>query len=167
MPNRARSTRVRGGLLAALALVVGFSSAPSADGQVACRITSADAFFFSDTPLPEGVSYYAQVIMYTDGCGVSPAEVQATFRPVTGTVSTCDFRGTLLSDYALCQGARGAVAPGTPVVIDAVGKTYGTGGADLFSSSCTLVAAPLPPAVEGQLPVGSSASRGSCPLPLQ
>ena len=100
-------------MLAALALAVGFSTAPAADGQVACHITSADAFFYSDTPQVEGVTYYATVIMYTDECGVSPAEVQATFRPVTGTPSTCDFRGTLLSEYALCQGARGLVAPGT------------------------------------------------------
>lgn len=167
MSNRIRPTTARGAILAALAVVLGLSATPSAEGQVACRITSADALVFSDTPQGDAVTYYAQVIMYTDECGVSPAEVQATFRPVTGLTSTCDFRGTLLSDYALCQGGAGVAAPGTQVVVDAVGRTYGTGGADVFASSCTLIVAPLPPPTEGVIPLGSSASRGTCPLPLQ
>jgi hypothetical protein len=147
----------------AVALVAGLAGGPAVHGQAPalCRITSADAFVHSDTPRGDVVSYYAQAIMYTADCGVSPAEVQATFRPVSGTASTCDFRGTLLSDYALCRGAAGVAAPGTQVVIEAVGRTYGSGGADLFTSSCVVVVAPLPP---GDL--GTSAVRASCPLPV-
>jgi hypothetical protein len=156
--------RRRAALLAALAVGIGFVSIPGTHGQAACRITSADAMFFSDTLRGDVQTYYAQVIMYTDSCGVSPAEIQATFRPVAGTPGTCDFRGTLLSDYAMCQGAQGVAPAGTPVVIDAVGRTYGTGGADLFTSSCTLVVTPIP-ASEG-IGEGTSASRASCPFPL-
>jgi hypothetical protein len=163
LPRRRR----RAALLGALAVALGVVGAPGAEGQTTCSITSADAFFYSDTPSGDALTYYATVIMYTDSCGVSPAEVQATFRPVAGSPSTCDFRGTLLSEYALCQGAQGVASLGTPVVIEAVGRTYGTAGADLFASSCTLVVTPLPPpAGDGGLPVGSSASRASCPLPL-
>ncbi|HUP85463.1 MAG TPA: hypothetical protein VM143_07330 [Acidimicrobiales bacterium] len=158
--------RWRAGVLAALAALLGTAGIPRADAQVTCRITSADAFFYADTLRGDVQTYYAQVIMYTDRCGISPAEIQATFRPVAGTPATCDFRGTLLSEYAMCQGAQGVAAAGTQVVIDAVGRTYGTAGADLFSSSCTLVVTPLP-AGEVGVGVGTSASRSSCPLPLE
>lgn len=162
-PSRVGSRRRRRGLVAAVALVAGMLGGPAVHGQAPalCRITSADAFVYSDTPRGDVISYFAQAIMYTEDCGVSPAEVQATFRPVSGSPSTCDFRGTLLSDYALCRGAPGFAAPGTQVVIEAVGRTYGSGGADLFASSCVVVVAPLPPG-----DVGTSAVRASCPLPV-
>lgn len=162
-PTRGGRRFRRRAMVAVIALVAGVLGGPAVQGQAPalCRITSADAFVHSDTPRGEVVSYYAQAIMYTEDCGTSPAEIQATFRPVSGTPSTCDFRGTLLSDYALCRGAAGIAAPGTQVVIEAIGRTYGTGGADLFSSSCVVVVAPLPP---GDL--GTSAVRASCPLPL-
>ena len=155
--------RKRRACFAATTLVVAASFVPSAaESQALCRITSADAFVFSDTTRGDLVTYYAQAIMYTEHCGLSPAEVQATFRPVAGSPSTCDFRGTLLSDYALCRGAEGVAAAGTPVVVEAVGRTYGSGGADLFRSSCALVVMSLPPSGD----VGSSAIRASCPLPV-
>lgn len=150
--------------LAAVVVLLGSTGAPQvAQGQALCHITSADAFFYADTTRGDVVTYYAQVIMYTADCGISPAEVQATFRPVIGSPSTCDFRGTLFSEYALCRGAQGTAAPGTPVVVAATGRTYGSTGADLFTSSCVLIASSLLP-VEG---AHSSASRGSCPLPLE
>lgn len=158
---------VRSRRIVALVATVGlvaFTGTPQvARGQAACRITSSDAFFYADTTRGDLVTYYAQVIMYTADCGLSPAEVQATFRPVSGSPSTCDFRGTLFSEYALCRGAQGAAAPGTPVVVEATGRTVGTTGADLFTSSCVLIASSLVP-VEG---AHSSASRGSCPLPVE
>ena len=49
---------------------LGPSGAQVAPGQVTCRITAADAFFYADTPRGDLVSYYANVVMYTDGCGV-------------------------------------------------------------------------------------------------
>lgn len=157
-------TRGRLAALVAAVALLGSAGAPQvAQGQALCRITSSDAFFYADTTRGDLITYYAQVIMYTADCGISPAEVQATFRPVAGQLSTCDFRGTLLSEYALCRGAQGFAGPGTPVVVDAVGRTYGSNGADLFASSCTLIASSLPP-VEG---AHSSASRGSCQLPLE
>jgi hypothetical protein len=160
-PSRGSGGRRRRALVAVIVLVAGLFGGPAVHGQAPalCRITSADAFVYSDTPRGDVISYFAQAIMYTKDCGVSPAEVQATFRPVSGSPSTCDFRGTLLSDYALCRGAAGIAAPGTQVVIDAVGRTYGSGGADLFTSSCVVVVAPLPPG-----DVGTSAVRASCPL---
>jgi hypothetical protein len=134
-----------------------------AQGQVGCRISSADAFFYADTNRGDIVSYYANVMMYTDDCGVSPAEIQATFRPIApGVPSVCNFKGTLLSEYAMCQGAQGVAAPGTQVVVEAMGRTYGSAGADLFNSSCTLIVTSLPPG-EG----GTSGSRSSCPLPVE
>ena len=149
--------------LAVVALcAASLTGAPSAQSQAACRITSADAFLYSERVTGDVVTYYAQTIMYTEHCGLSPAEVQSTFTPVTGSASTCDFRGTLFSEYALCKGAAGFAAPGTPVVVDTVGRTYGSGGADLFASSCVLVVMPIPPS-----DLGSSAIRGSCPLPLE
>ena len=149
-------------LVAAVTLLASAGTPRVAEGQALCHITSADAFFYADTTRADVVTYFAQVIMYTSDCGVSPAEVQATFRPVAGTPSTCDFRGTLFSEYALCRGGQGVAGSGTPVVVDATGRTYGSNGADLFASSCVLIASSLPP-VEG---AHSSASRGSCPLPL-
>lgn len=155
----------RAGLLVALALLLGVIAVPGAEGQVACSITSADAVVYSDTLRGDVQTYYANVIMYTRRCGVSPAEIQATFRPVSGTPATCDFRGTLLSEYAMCQGAQGVAPAGTQVVVDAIGRTYGTEGADVFASSCTIVVTPIPSNDLG-LGVGTSASRASCPLPL-
>lgn len=161
--RRRGSHRRRAVLLALTAVGLAVGVVPtSANGQVACTITSADAFFYSDTPRADVVTYYGQVMMYTANCGLSPAEVQATFRPVAGTPSTCDFKGTLFSDYAMCRGAQGVASPGTQVVIEAVGRTYGSGGADLFTSSCVVIVTPLP-AGDG---IGTSASRSSCPLPL-
>lgn len=132
-----------------------------ARSQVACRIDAADASVFADIDQAGIVSYYGQVIMSTRDCGLSPAEVQATFRPVAGTATTCDFRGSLQSDDAVCTQAHGLAGSGTPMVIEAIGRTYGTGGADLFTSSCTLVVTPPSPGV-----FGGSLSRASCPLPL-
>lgn len=162
-PRRGGRRFRRRATVALVALVAGLLGGPAVQGQAPalCRITSADAFVYSDTPRGDVVSYYAHAIMYTEDCGTSPAEIQATFRPVSGSPTTCDFRGTLLSDYALCRGGIGVAAPGTQVVITATGRTYGTGGADLFASSCVVVVAPLPP---GDL--GTSAVRASCPLPL-
>lgn len=150
-------------LVAAVVLLAAAGAPHVARGQALCHITSADAFFYADTTRGDLVTYYAQVIMYTADCGLSPAEVQATFRPVTGSPSPCDFRGTLFSEYALCRGAQGTAAPGTPVVVEATGRTYGSAGADVFASSCVLIASSLVP-VEG---AHSSASRGSCPLPIE
>ncbi len=132
-------------------------------GQTACRITEANASVFADVDQGPVVSYYGQVIMSTKDCGLSPAEVQATFRPVAGTATTCDFRGSLQSDDAVCTQAFGVAATGTQIVVDAVGRTYGTGGAALFASSCTMVV--TPPRPGGGL--GGSLSRASCPLPVQ
>lgn len=162
-PSRVGSRRRRRGLVAAVALVAGLLGGPAVHGQAPalCRITSADAFVHSDTPQGDVISYFAQAIMYTEDCGVSPAEIQAVFRPISGNASTCEFKGTLLSDYALCRGAVGIAAPGTQMVIEATGRTYGSGGADLFASSCVVVVAPLP---SGE--IGTSAVRASCPLPV-
>lgn len=169
MWRRGRRAPRAGWFVAAIALaLVAASTLTPGGAQVApqtpaCRITAADAFFYADTPRGDLVTYYANVMMYTDGCGVSPAEVQATFRPVAGLPSTCNFKGTLLSEYAMCQGAQGVAASGTPVVVEAIGRTYGSAGADLFSSSCTLVVTSLPPGDGG----GTSGSRASCPLPVE
>lgn len=162
-----RGTRGRlAALVAAVALLASGGTPQVAQGQVLCRITSADAFFFADAPRGDIVSYYAHVIMYTEDCGLSPAEVQATFRTIAPDgVSTCNFKGTLQSEYAMCQGAQGLAAPGSPVVIEAIGRTYGSNGADLFASSCVLVVTSVPPS-DG-LPLGTSGSRASCPLPIE
>jgi hypothetical protein len=178
MGSRRSGRRSPGSLAALLVLtastfvLLGPAGTPGASGQPTdptdpdlCRIIGADAFVYSDAPRADVISYYAQVIMYTEDCALSPAEIQATFRPVTGGISTCDFRGTLFSEYAMCQGARGIAAPGTQVVIDAVGRTYGSNGADLFASSCAVIVTSLPPA-EG-LGLSTSGSRSSCPLPLE
>ena len=161
-PRTSRTAVAVALVLASVTIVVGPVSRDEARGQVTCRITSADAFFYADTVRADVVGFYAHVLMYTEECGLSPAEVQATFRPVSGTPSTCNFKGTLQSEYALCQGAQGIAAPGTPVVVEALGRTYGTAGADLFSSSCTLVVPSLPAGT-----AGTSGSRSSCPLPLE
>ena len=170
-PKVGRRRRVA--FFAALTLALGLVGQAPTQAQIpgpvmTCHITSATALVFADTPQGDAVTYYGHVIMYTRRCGVSPAEVQATFRPVAGTGSACDFKGTMLSEYALCQGARGVAAPGTQVVIDAVGKTYGNEGVDTFASSCTLVVTPLPPPSTDAngLPLGSSGSRATCALPL-
>lgn len=158
--------RGRGGALVATVVLLASSGQPqAAQGQEEdlCRITSADAFLYADTTRGDLITYYGQVIMYTAHCDISPAEVQATFRPVAGQPSACDFRGTLFSEYALCRGAQGVAGTGTPVVVDVTGRTYGSNGADLFASSCVLISSSLPP-VEG---AHSSASRGSCQLPLE
>ena len=167
------SRRRRAALLAALTVVVGLAGQAPTQAQIpgpvmTCHISSASALVFADTPEGDAVTYYAQVIMYTRRCGVSPAEVQATFRPIAGSASTCDFKGTMMSEYALCQGARGVAAPGTQVVIDAVGRTYGNEGVDTFASSCTVILPPLPPLTTDAsgVPLGSSGSRAECALPL-
>jgi hypothetical protein len=150
-------------VLVVLAVAAGLVTVPGgASGQVAaCRITEADASVFADIDQTDVVTYYAQVIMSTRDCGLSPAEVQATFRPVAGSATTCNFQGSLQSDDAVCTEAHGIAASGTPLVIDAVGRTYGTGGADLFSSSCTLIVTPPSPGA-----FAGSLSRASCPLPV-
>lgn len=137
-------------------------SPSGAGGQVACRIVEADASVFADIDQGGVVTYYGQIIMSTRDCGLSPAEVQGTFRPVAGTATTCDFRGSLQSDDAVCTQAHGLAASGTPMVIEAFGKTYGTGGAAVFMSSCTLIVTPPSPGA-----FASSLSRASCPLPLE
>jgi hypothetical protein len=167
------SRRRRVAVFAALVLALGLAGQAPTQAQIpgpvmTCHISSASALVFADTPEGDAVTYYAHVIMYTRRCGLSPAEVQATFRPVAGSASTCDFKGTMMSEYALCQGARGVAAPGTQVVIDATGRTYGNEGVDTFASSCTVVLTPLPPASTDAngVPLGSSGSRASCGLPL-
>lgn len=133
-----------------------------ARGQVACRIVEADASAFADIDQGGVVTYYGQIIMSTRDCGLSPAEVQGTFRPVAGTTTTCDFRGSLQSDDAVCTQAHGLAASGTPMVIEAIGRTFGSGGVDAFISSCTLIVTPPSPGA-----FGGSLSRASCPLPLE
>ena len=156
-----RASLVAGVLVGAVALAPG-DPAIGQQQPVPCRIVEADASVFADVDRAGVVTYYGQVIMSTRECGLSPAEVQATFRPVAGTATTCDFRGSLQSDDAVCTQAHGVAASGTPLVIEAIGRTYGTGGVDVFASSCTLVVTPPYP---GQF-LGSL-SRASCPLPLE
>ena len=157
--NRRSATRLALGILL---LAVTLTWPHGARGQVACRIVEADASAFADIDQGGVVTYYGQIIMSTRDCGLSPAEVQGTFRPVAGTATTCDFRGSLQSDDAVCTQAHGLAASGTPMVIEAIGRTFGTGGVDAFISSCTLIVTPPSPGA-----FGGSLSRASCPLPLE
>jgi hypothetical protein len=124
-----------------------------AQAQASCAVTRADATVWSDLNVEGQVVYYGHVLMYTKDCGLSPADVEAVFTPVTGSPTTCDARGTRYIDEAVCTGGRGAASAGTPMVITASGKSAGTGGADLFRSSCTVVV--------------PHRGRSSCPLPVE
>ena len=120
-------------------------SATGAHGQTGqpvllpCRITAANTAVWSHQNASGVVLYYGHVIMDTEGCGLSPAQVAATFRPMTGQPTTCDARGTLQNDSAVCTSAIGAAVPGTHIVVEASGNTEGEGGADAFASSCTII----------------------------
>lgn len=141
-------------LVAALLIAIPIGVPDGATGQQLgrCRITSVDTSVFSDRNLDGLVSYYGHVLMFTKGCGTSPAQVEGTFQPVAGAPTACDFRGTLHIDEAVCTGAIGAAAVGTPLTVSASGRTEGTGGAHNFRSSCTLIV--------------PSTGRASCALPV-
>ena len=146
---------MRRALLAAALLITIVLGAPNgATGQQVgrCRIVAVDTSVFSERNTDGIVAYYGHVLMYTKDCGLSPAQVEGTFRPLVGNPSACDFRGTIYIDEAVCTAAVGAAASGTPLTITASGRTEGTGGAASFSSSCSLIV--------------PSTGRASCALPV-
>lgn len=146
--------RLLAGLAALAALAWGASFVPAARAQQVgeCRVISAHATVWSQINESGAVVYYGHALMDTEGCGTSPAEIKAAFRPVAGAPTTCDFRGTLWVDEAACTGGRGAAVSGSPMVISAEGHSEGTGGLARFQSSCSVVLAPL--------------GRTSCAFPL-
>ena len=147
---------MRRALLAAALLITIVVGAPQgATGQQVgrCRIVAVDTSVFSDRNTDGIVAYYGHVLMFTKDCGLSPAQVEGTFRPAAGTPTACDFRGTIYIDEAVCTAGLGTAAVGTPLTISASGRTEGTGGAHNFRSSCSLIV--------------PSTGRASCALPVR
>ena len=133
-------TRLAG--TAALALLAALAFGPNsstAQPVLRCEIVSAHAAIWAQANAGGAVLYYGHAIMHTKGCGISPAQIAATFTPMAGTASTCDARGTLRNDDAVCTSAISGAAQGTHIVVTASGNTEGEGGADAFSGSCTVV----------------------------
>ncbi len=126
----------------ALALVVARLLVPNPTGAqpvLECQIVSAHSAVWAQANAGGAVVYYGHAIMHTRDCGLSPAQIAATFTPMAGTSSTCDARGTLRNDDAVCTSAISGAVQGTHVVVVSSGNTEGEGGADAFSGSCTVV----------------------------
>lgn len=125
----------------AVALLLSALTLPTrAQQPLSCKIDRAHARVWSRINEGGQVVYYGHAIMYTTGCqGHSPADVTVTFQPMTGAASSCDPRGTVENDDAVCTTGVGAAVQGTHILITATGKTYGTGGAGAFASSCTVI----------------------------
>lgn len=110
------------------------------EGPFTCRIDRAHARVWSQLNEGGQVLYYGHALMYTSGCReLSPGDIEVTFRPMSGSTASCDPRGTLYHDEAVCTTGIGAAVQGTQVLVTATGKTFGTGGAGAFVSACTLI----------------------------
>ena len=126
---------------ATAALLAGFLGPNPIGAQpvLRCEIVSAHAAVWAQANAGGNVVYYGHAIMHTRNCGISPAQIAATFTPMAGTASTCDARGTLRNDDAVCTSAISGAVQGTHVVTTASGNTEGEGGADAFSGTCTVI----------------------------
>ena len=146
-----------GALLLAAASVV-LSPNPSVAQLDSCHITDARASVFTAFNEAGTVVYYGHALMSTEGCGHGPITIEATFQPMTGQPQSCTPASSVFIDEAACTYAYGTTIQGTHVVITGTGKAAGSevdgsGGADTFNSSCTLIVSTL--------------GRSSCPFPLE
>jgi len=135
-----------------------FRPNPSIAQLDTCRITDARASVFTAFNEAGAVVYYGHALMSTEDCGHGPVTIEATFRPVTGQPQSCTPAPSAFIDEAACTYAYGTTIQGTHVLISGTGKASGgdvdgSGGADTFNSSCTLIVSTL--------------GRSSCSFPLE